>query len=64
MPSPDLARHPRVVATPHIAGLTPPAVQHQAMETVAQLAELVRGGVPRGAVNAERAQRLAALRLS
>ncbi len=64
MPSPELARHPRVVATPHIAGLTPPAVQHQAMETVAQLAELVRGGMPRGAVNAERAQRLAALRTS
>lgn len=62
MPSPVLARHPRVIATPHIGGLTPPAVEHQALETVAQLAELLRGGMPKGAVNAERATRLAALR--
>ena len=38
MPSPALAAHPRVIATPHIGGLTPPAVEHQALETVAQLA--------------------------
>lgn len=62
MPSPALARHPRVVATPHIGGLTPPAVEHQALETVAQLAELLRGGMPTGAVNAAHATRLAALR--
>ncbi|MBI5721831.1 MAG: hydroxyacid dehydrogenase [Burkholderiales bacterium] len=62
MPSPALARHARVIATPHIGGLTLPAVEHQALETVAQLAELLRGGMPAGAVNAERATRLAALR--
>ncbi len=58
MPSPALARHPRVIATPHIGGLTPPAAEHQALETVAQLAELLRGGMPPGAVNAPDARRL------
>jgi D-3-phosphoglycerate dehydrogenase len=62
MPSPALARHPRVIATPHIGGLTPPAVEHQALETVAQLAEILRGGMPTGAVNADRATRLKTLR--
>jgi len=62
MPTPALARHPRVIATPHIGGLTLPAVEHQALETVAQLAELLRGGVPPGAVNAETATRLPRLR--
>ncbi len=62
MPSLELARHPLVIATPHIGGLTPPAVEHQAVETVAQLAELVRGGMPQGAVNAEQASRLHLLR--
>jgi len=62
MPSPELARHPRVIATPHIGGLTPQAVEHQALETVAQLAELLRGGMPRGAVNPGQARRLQALR--
>jgi D-3-phosphoglycerate dehydrogenase len=64
-PSPSLARHPRVIATPHIGGLTPPAIEHQALETVAQLRSLLQGRVPDGAVNAERAtrwQRLAAAR--
>ncbi len=61
MPSPELARHPRVVATPHIGGLTPAAAEHQALETVAQLAELLRGGMPVGAVNPEQARRLARL---
>lgn len=62
MPSPELARHPRVIATPHIGGLTPPAIEHQAMETVAQVTELVHGRVPAGAVNAEHARRLQAWR--
>lgn len=57
MPSPHVAAHPRVIATPHIGGLTPPAVEHQAMETVAQTAELLQGRVPRGAVNAGQATR-------
>jgi D-3-phosphoglycerate dehydrogenase / 2-oxoglutarate reductase len=58
MPSPALARHARVIATPHIGGLTPPAVEHQALETVAQLRELLQGRMPIGAVNPEQAQRL------
>ena len=62
-PSPALARHPRVIATPHVGGLTPPAIEHQALETVEQLRSMLQGRAPVGAVNAERAtrwQRLAA----
>jgi len=59
MPSPELARHPLVLATPHVGGLTPPAIEHQAMETVAQLAALQKGEMPPGAVNAAQATRLA-----
>jgi D-3-phosphoglycerate dehydrogenase len=62
MPSPELAAHPRVIATPHIGGLTPPAIEHQALETVAQLTALLRGDWPEGAVNAAQATRLAAWR--
>lgn len=54
MPSPDLARRPDVVATPHIGGLTPPAIEAQALDTVAQIRELLAGEVPHGAVNAGR----------
>ncbi|KQW57342.1 NAD(P)-dependent oxidoreductase [Variovorax sp. Root411] len=57
MPSLRVAAHPRVIATPHIGGLTPPAVEHQAMETVSQLAEIFQGRAPRGAVNAAEAYR-------
>jgi D-3-phosphoglycerate dehydrogenase len=57
MPSPRVAAHPRVIATPHIGGLTPPAVEHQAMETVSQLAEIFQGRAPKGAVNAAEAWR-------
>jgi D-3-phosphoglycerate dehydrogenase len=60
MPSPALARHPRVIATPHIGGLTPPAIEHQAMETVQQVDDLVQGRLPAGAVNAAQASRLRA----
>jgi D-3-phosphoglycerate dehydrogenase len=58
MPSPALARHPLVLAAPHIGGLTLPAVEHQAMETVSQLGSLLKGEIPRGAVNAAHAMRL------
>ena len=58
MPSPALARHPRVVATPHVGGLTPPAIEHQSLETVAQVTALARGRMPHGAVNAAQAQRV------
>lgn len=57
MPGARLAAHPRVIATPHTGGLTRPAIEHQAMETVAQVAELLQGRLPRGAVNATEARR-------
>ena len=57
MPSPQVAAHPRVIATPHIGGLTPPAIEHQALETVAQVEALLQGRVPKGAVNAQQATR-------
>jgi D-3-phosphoglycerate dehydrogenase len=54
MPSTELARLPNVIATPHIGGLTPPAIEHQALETVRQVRAIVAGEAPVGAVNAER----------
>ncbi|TPG57816.1 hydroxyacid dehydrogenase [Roseomonas nepalensis] len=62
MPSPRLASRPDVIATPHLAGLTPEAAEHQAMDTVRQVAALAAGRVPEGAVNAEAAHRLDRLR--
>jgi D-3-phosphoglycerate dehydrogenase / 2-oxoglutarate reductase len=53
MPSPELAALPNVIATPHIGGLTPQAIEHQAMETVRQVAVIIKGKAPIGAVNAE-----------
>jgi len=61
MPSPHLARRADIVATPHIGGLTPQAIEHQALETVAQAAMILKGKVPVGAVNAAAATRLARL---
>jgi len=58
MPSPAVARHPRVIATPHIGGLTPPAIEHQALEAVAQTAAILQGRIPPGAVNAAQATRM------
>ena len=51
MPTPRLAARADVIATPHAAGLTLPAIEHQSMETVAQAAEIVMGRAPKGAVN-------------
>ncbi|WP_149535687.1 NAD(P)-dependent oxidoreductase [Siccirubricoccus phaeus] len=58
MPSPALARHPKVIATPHIGGLTPEAIEHQAFDTVKQVTALAEGRLPEHAVNAEAAFRL------
>src|SRR4051812_36819873 len=60
-PSLDLASRADVIATPHTAGLTPDAIEHQAFDTVKQVAELVAGRVPPGAVNTKSATRLARL---
>jgi D-3-phosphoglycerate dehydrogenase len=62
MPTPSLAAHPKVIATPHVGGLTPQAIEHQALETVAQAARILKGEIPPGAVNADRATRLARLK--
>ena len=62
MPTPALARRADVIATPHIAGLTPDAAEHQAFDTVRQVEALLAGRVPEGAVNGERAKRLGRLK--
>jgi D-3-phosphoglycerate dehydrogenase len=62
MPSAALAAHPRVIATPHIGGLTPEASEHQAMDTVAQVRAMLAGATPPHAVNLQHATRLARLR--
>ena len=54
MPSPELAKLPNVIATPHIGGLTPPAIESQSLETVRQVEKIIAGKLPVGAVNAER----------
>lgn len=59
MPPLRLAARRDVIATPHIGGLTPQAVAHQAFDTVRQAGALVKGRMPMGAVNAPRATRLA-----
>jgi D-3-phosphoglycerate dehydrogenase len=53
MPKAALAARADVIATPHTAGLTLPAIEHQSLETVAQAAEILKGRAPKGAVNVE-----------
>ena len=53
MPTPELAKLPNVIATPHIGGLTPPAIESQSLETVRQVERIIAGEVPIGAVNAD-----------
>ena len=53
MPTPALAARTDVLATPHTAGLTLAAIEHQSLETVAQAAEILQGRAPKGALNAE-----------
>src|SRR2546423_5988464 len=54
MPTPELARLPNVIATPHVGGLTPPAIESQSLETVRQVENIIAGEAPLGAVNADR----------
>ena len=54
MPTPELAKLANVIATPHVGGLTPPAIESQSLETVGQVEAIVNGKVPAGAVNADR----------
>jgi D-3-phosphoglycerate dehydrogenase len=60
-PSLRLARRQDVIATPHIGGLTPQAVEHQAFDTVNQARDLIARRIPPGAVNVAEASRLARL---
>jgi D-3-phosphoglycerate dehydrogenase len=62
MPPPELAARADIVATPHIGGLTPSAVEHQAFDTVAQVQAILAGHVPPHAVNLDAATRFAAFR--
>jgi D-3-phosphoglycerate dehydrogenase len=62
LPTPELARHPSVIATPHTGGLTPAAIEHQAFDTVAQVRAILAGLTPPGAVNLDAAVRLKRLR--
>lgn len=57
MPTPELAKLPNVIATPHIGGLTPPAIESQSLETVRQVEKIIAGEAPVGAVNADRWRR-------
>jgi D-3-phosphoglycerate dehydrogenase len=54
MPALEMAKLPNVIATPHIGGLTPPAIESQSSETVRQVEAIINGKVPVGAVNADR----------
>ena len=62
MPSLSLAARADVIATPHTAGLTPDAAEHQAFDTVNQVRELLAGRMPPGAANADKATRLSRLK--
>lgn len=57
MPPLELASHPKVIATPHVAGLTPSLFQ-QSVEAVAQVAEILAGRIPAGALNPGHARRI------
>jgi D-3-phosphoglycerate dehydrogenase len=53
MPTAELAKLRNVIATPHIGGLTPPAIESQSLETVRQVEAIIGGKAPPGAVNAD-----------
>jgi D-3-phosphoglycerate dehydrogenase len=57
-PSAALAAHPRVVATPHLGGLTPQNADAQAASSVEQVRAMIAGSMPPRSVNAEDARRL------
>jgi D-3-phosphoglycerate dehydrogenase / 2-oxoglutarate reductase len=62
MPALALARRTDVIATPHTAGLTPDAAEHQAFDTVNQVKDLIAGRMPAGAANPQAAHRLIRLK--
>ncbi|EFQ30326.1 phosphoglycerate dehydrogenase [Colletotrichum graminicola] len=48
----QLARHPKVVATPHLGASTVEAQENVSMDVCTQVAEILDGGLPTAAVNA------------
>ncbi|RDA87868.1 hypothetical protein CP532_2947 [Ophiocordyceps camponoti-leonardi (nom. inval.)] len=48
----QLARHPRVVATPHLGASTVEAQENVSMDVCKQVREILQGGLPTSAVNA------------
>ncbi|RDA92496.1 hypothetical protein CP533_6471 [Ophiocordyceps camponoti-saundersi (nom. inval.)] len=48
----QLARHPRVVATPHLGASTVEAQENVSMDVCKQVLEILEGGLPTSAVNA------------
>lgn len=56
-PAVALASRHNVIATPHIGGMTMEAAEHQAFDTVHQVAALIAGELPPGSVNGEWATR-------
>jgi D-3-phosphoglycerate dehydrogenase len=58
-PTPGLARLPNVIATPHVGGQTPAAIESQALETVEQVRAVSKAVLPHNAINPDRAFRFA-----
>ncbi len=58
-PDPELAARARVVATPHLGGLTPENADAQAMSAVEQVRDLMAGEIPARTLNAQHATRFA-----
>ncbi|WP_111413119.1 NAD(P)-dependent oxidoreductase [Billgrantia lactosivorans] len=59
MPTAVVARHPKVIATPHIGGLTPGSVEVQCAASAKQIAAICDGKRPERCVNPEAASWLA-----
>ncbi|MDH3500027.1 MAG: hydroxyacid dehydrogenase [Acidimicrobiia bacterium] len=59
-PSPRLASHERVVATPHLGGLTPANAYAQSASSVEQVRAILNGVMPPRSLNPESASRLRA----
>lgn len=57
-PTPPLANRPDVLASPHVGGLVPEAIEYQALKTVEQVRSILNGQMPEGAVNPESALRM------
>lgn len=53
-----LANRPGVLASPHVGGLVPEAIEYQALKTVEQVRSILNGQMPEGAVNPESALRM------